>query len=125
MKIVGNCTVEEPKAEHKVQLLSLLHCLFEAQDPSLCQLVVDQRVKHSLSFKNAIRFFKGTLPDHISELDLYQISLNPFDCYSIGYFLSSIERDLDVNLSLCSIGPEGCKALFRADGHVYHIRKLE
>ena len=49
-------------------LLSLLHCLFEAQDPSLCQKVVE-----SLEYK----------------LNLGGISLSPADCLSLGYFLKS------------------------------------
>ena len=69
MKIVGKCTVEDRKHEDKVQLVSLFRCLFEAQDPSLCQLVVEQRVKHILGFKNFFRYISGSLPDHISELD--------------------------------------------------------
>ena len=125
MTIVGKCTVEYPKGEDKVQLLCLLRCLFEAQDQTLCQLVIDQRVKHILTFRNFFSYMKGDLPDHISELDLSETCLNPLDCISVGYFLASIHTDLEVDISSCSIGPEGCKALFRADGQVYHIRKLK
>ena len=125
MKIVGKCTVVDTKREDQAQLVSLFRCLFEAQDPSLCQLVVEQRVKHILSFKNFFRYFSGSLPDHISELDLSRTRLNPMDCLAIGYFLTSIRSDLDVNLWGCRIGDEGCKALFRAKGQVYHIRNLE
>ena len=125
MTIVGKCTVKDPKHEDKVQLVSLLRCLYEAQDPSLCQLVVEQRVKHILSFENVIRFITGSLPDHISELDLSGISLNPMDCLAIGHFLTSIHSDLNVNLQSCRIGEEGSKALFRAKGQVYRIRILK
>ena len=125
MKIVGKCTVEEPKGEDKALLLSLLRCLFEAQDPSLCQLVVEQRVKHSLSFKTFFQFVTGSLHAHISELDLSQTSLNPIDCLAVGYFLTSIRSELDVNLQRCHIGDEGCKALFRTKGKVYHVRNLK
>ena len=125
MKIVGKCTVEDCTREDKVQLLSLLRCLFEAQDPTLCQLVVDQRVKHVLSFNNFIRYIKGNLPEHISELIFFGTSLNPMDCLSIGYFLASIRTTFDVHLYECSIGPEGCKGLFRGNGQVYHIRNLK
>ena len=125
MKIVGKCTVEDTKREDKAQLVSLFRCLFEAQDPSLCQLVVEQRVKHILSFKNFFRYISGNLPDHISELDLSENRLNPMDSLAIGYFLTSICSDLDVNLRNCRIGAEGCKALFRAKGQVYHFRKLK
>ena len=125
MTIVGKCTVEDPEQEHKSQLLSVFHCLFEAQDPSLCQLVMDQRVKHTLNFENFVRFFKRSLPDHISELDLSETGVNPFDCLSIGFFLYNINSDIDVDLRYCHIGPEECKALFRAARQPYHIRKLK
>ena len=125
MNIVGKCTVEHPKYEDKALLLSLLRCLFEAQDSSLCQLVVEQRVKHSRSFKNFFQFFTGGLSAHISELDLSGTSLNPIDCLAVGYFLMNIRSDLDVNLWLCHIGDEGCKALFRTKGKVYHVRRLK
>ena len=125
MKIVGKCTVKDPKDEDNIQLISLFRCLFEAQDPSLCQLVVEQRVKHILSFKNFLRYISGSLPDHISKLDLSGTSLNPMDCLAIGYFLTKIHSDLDVDLQYCHIGDEGCKALFGAKGQVYHIRELK
>ena len=125
MKIVGKCTVEYPELEHKAQLISLFRCLFEAQDPSLCQLVVEQRVKHTLSFKNFFQYITGSLPDHISKVDLSWTSLNPMDCLAIGYFLMSIRSDLDVDLCYCRIGDEECKVLFRAKGRDYHIRELK
>ena len=51
---------------NKHLLLTLLHCLYEAQDSSLCQFVVSK--------------LNG-------KLDLSEISLSPVDCISIGYFL--------------------------------------
>ena len=57
----------------KHQLLSLLHCLYEAQDLSLCQFV-------------------GTLLN--GELELGDVSLSPVDCLTIGFFLSSICRSV-------------------------------
>ena len=47
-------------------LLTLLHCLYEAQDSSLCQFVASE--------------LKG-------ELDLSGNSLSPVDCIAVGYFL--------------------------------------
>ena len=82
-------------------LLSLLHCLFEAQDNTLCQLVVKE-----LNLN----------------LDLVSISLNPADCLSVGYFLTHC-KGFEVNLSFCYIGDDGCKTLFRR-GEVYNLRKL-
>jgi ATP-dependent RNA helicase DHX33 len=124
MTIAGKCTIEDPKREDKAQLISLFRCLFEAQDPSLCQVVVEQRVKHILSYKNFFQYISGSLPDHISKLDLLGTTLNPMDCLALGYFLTSVRSDLDVNLLGCRIGDEGCRALFRAKGQVYHIKKL-
>ena len=50
----------------KTLLLTLLHCLYEAQDSSLCQFVASE--------------LKG-------ELDLSRNSLSPVDCIAVGYFL--------------------------------------
>ena len=81
---------------HKSQplLLSLLHCLFEAQDETLCQLVAKE--------------LKGKLRG------LQNISLSPADCLSVGYFLTHC-RQFEVYLGGCSMGADGCKALFRKD----------
>ena len=89
---------------HKPQplLLSLLNCLFEAQDSSLCQLVVKE-----LNL----------------QLNLNGISLNPADCLSVGYFLTHCEG-FEVNLSFCSIGDDECKTLFR-QGEVYNLWNLK
>ena len=81
---------------HKSQplLLSLLHCLFEAQDETLCQLVAKE--------------LKGELGG------LQEISLSPADCISVGYFLTHC-RQFKVYLGSCSMSDDGCKALFRKD----------
>ena len=83
-------------------ILSLLHCLYEAQDKALCELVVQQ-------FKD-------------SELNLGGISLNPADCLAVGYFLTHCKQFI-VNLGSCSIRDDGCKTLFK-DGAVYDLRAL-
>ena len=51
---------------NKTLLLTLLHCLYEAQDSSLCQFVASE--------------LKG-------KLDLSDNSLSPVDCIAVGYFL--------------------------------------
>ena len=91
-----------PVVEHQPLILSLLHCLYEAQDSTLCQLVVQQ--------------FKG-------ELNLSRISLNPADCLAVGYFLTYCEQ-FEVYLYSCSIGDKGYKTLFR-EGAVYDLQILE
>ena len=85
--------------ESKPLLVSLLHCLYEAQDPSLCQFVAEQ--------------LGGSL-------DLYGISLTPVDCLAIGYFLSSVtlttsnNKVFSVNFNICSLGDAGTKNLMRS-----------
>ena len=79
----------------KTLLISLLHCLYEAEDPSLCEFVAD-------------------LLDH--QLSLANITLKPIDCLAVGYFLSVASTDSGstlVRLMNCSIGDQGCKFLVR------------
>ena len=80
-------------------LVSLLHCLVEAQDPSLCQFVVEQLE---------------------NKLDLSGTSLTPVDCLAIGYFISTVSltttkvKEFTVELSSCSLGDAGIKNLMRS-----------
>ncbi len=68
------------------RLLNLVHCLYEADDISLCCFVASQLK---------------------TELDLSHVTLSPLDCLSAGYFLSCIPPnttgDFKVNLSYCSL----------------------
>lgn len=101
IQVVERCAVETPKSDDKAQLLSLLHCLYEAQDSSLCQLVAD----------------------HLkSRLNLEDTSLNSADCLSIGFFLKETKR-FNVNLRQCSISDEECRFLFK-EGTTYDIHTL-
>ena len=85
--------------EPKPLLVSLLRCLYEAQDPSLRQFVAEQLG---------------------SSLDLSNTSLTPVDCLAIGYFLSSVtlttsnSKVFGVNLDNCSLGDAGTKSLMRS-----------
>ena len=80
----------------KPLLISLLHCLYEAEDPSLCQFVAEQ--------------LEG-------KLDLSSTTLIPLDCLSVGYFLSAVSTTTSgkcrVDLYSCSISDHGCKFLTR------------
>ena len=80
--------------EDKVLMFSLLHCLYEAQDPSLCESVA-QQLQHGL--------------------DLKYTTLTSSDCLCIGYFLAHVCKmaagEFKVNLESCSIGDQGCKYL--------------
>ena len=81
------------KKQHSL-VLSLLHCLYEAQDLSLCESVA-QQLQHGLDLK-------GT-------------TLTPSDCLCIGYFLAHVFKmaagTFKVNLGNCSIHNQGCKYL--------------
>ncbi len=73
--------------------MSVIRCLFEADDPSLCQFVATQ--------------LNG-------ELDLRDITLSPLDCL---YFLSCVcattSGQFTVDLRNCSIDDHCCKFLTR------------
>ena len=68
----------------KTLLLTLLHCLYEAQDSSLCQFVASE--------------LKG-------ELDISGNSLSPVDCIAVGYFLHQCATicPMTAKLSKCSL----------------------
>ena len=90
---------------HKQQplLVSLLHCLYEAQDKDLCQLVAAEPKQ---------------------KLNLSYINLDPADCLSVGYILIYC-KDFEVNLQGCNIGDDGCKTLFKPDGDYSGLLSLE
>ena len=85
-------------SEHsKTLLVTLLHCLYEAEDPQLCRFV-DNLLDYSLNFGCT--------------------TLKPLDCLAIGYFSSVVTTTCTVNrctvnLFGCSIGDQGCKFLVR------------
>ena len=74
-------------------LLSLLHCLHEAQDPSLCQFVAKQ----------------------LEMLNVSYTSLNPLELISIGYFISRSNTNVVKNVTLqsCHIGDHGVRILMK------------
>ena len=78
----------------KLLMLSLLHCLYEAQDPSLCESVVQQLKQR---------------------LNLSSTTLTPSDCLCIGYFLAHVCKmaigKFSVVINYCNIGDKGCKYL--------------
>ena len=57
------------KSKNNILILSLLHCLYEAQDDKLCQFVSSQLE---------------------AELDLTNQALSPVDCLSVGYTARSV-----------------------------------
>ena len=76
-------------------LLSLINCLYEAEDSRLC-------------------VFVANLLNH--NLDLDRTTMNPIDCLSVGYFVSACSNTSNgfiLSLHSCSIGDQGCKFLAR------------
>ena len=57
------------KSKNNILILSLLHCLYEAQDDKLCEFVGCELQR---------------------EVDLSENTLSPVNCLSIGYFLRSV-----------------------------------
>ena len=101
-KIIKNVVKEQQNTvipRPQPLLVSLLHCLYEAQDPSLCQFVAEQLG---------------------SGLYLGSTSLTPVDSFAIGYFLSSVSlttrnaKEFKVSLYSCSLGDAGTKNLMQS-----------
>ena len=83
--------------DKRTLLVSLLHCLYEAEDPQLCQFV-DDLLGHHLTITNT--------------------SLTPLDCLAVGYFSSVVTTICTVSRCTvdvygCFIGDQGCKFLVR------------
>ena len=80
--------------ENQILMLSLLHCLYETQNPSLCEYVAQQLKQR---------------------LDLSYTTPTPSDCLCIGYFLAYVCKmaigKFSVVINHCSIGDKGCKYL--------------
>ncbi|XP_064391065.1 NACHT, LRR and PYD domains-containing protein 12-like [Halichondria panicea] len=93
-KVVKN-EKEKKYYEPKPLLLSLINCLYEAEDSRLCVFVAD-------------------LLNH--NLDLNYTTMNPIDCLSVGYFASvcsNSSNGFTLSLGSCSISDQGCKFLAR------------
>ena len=92
-------------------LVSLLNCLYEAQDTALCKYVGEQ-------LRAKIPILDKLINDEAFEFILSTVSLLPQDCLSIGYFLASIavsyKGEFKVNLISCSLGDVGIKILMQS-----------
>jgi hypothetical protein len=90
-------------------IVSLLHCLYEAQDPSLCQFVAEQ-LKNGLYLNNT--------------------TLIPVDSLAIGYFLYSVTHapsnvdEFRVDLGNCSLGDAGTKSLMQSISKNVHPQSV-
>ena len=78
VQVAKGCAVDYPDHTNVALLLSLLHCLYEAQDSSLCELVADQLE---------------------SKLNLRTTTLSLVECFSLQYFLT-----LDENMDFVQVG---------------------
>ena len=92
--------------EDKILMVSLLHCLYEAQDPTLYEFVAKQ-LQHGLNLRD--------------------ITLTPSDCLCIGYFFAHVCKldagEFKVNLKSCHIGDQGCKYLVSGLHKCLHTRR--
>ena len=91
-------------------LVSLLNCLYEAQDTALLKYV-GQQLRDRVSFMDK-------LDGYDTVLIIYGQSLLPQDCLSIGYFLAFIavgyKGRFTVKLHSCSLGDTGIKILMQS-----------
>ena len=98
------------RKDSEALLVSLLNCLYEAQDTALCKYVGEQ-LRDKVSIFDKIN---GT----DVELFLFGVSLLPQDCLSIGYFLASIavsyKGKFKVGLGFRSLGDTGIKILLQS-----------
>ena len=102
VQVAKGCAIDDPDHMNIALLLSLLHCLYEAQDSSLCELVADQLE---------------------SKLNLRTTTLSLAECFSLQYFLKHLEN-FDIDLNSCSIDKDKCNASFKP-GQIYPIKSLE
>ena len=116
-KITNQILKAEPQSEDKANFLSLLNCLYEAQDSTLCELIVDY-----LGPKMNM-LAKMFVPESGSKVNLHNTTLSPADCLSIGYFLK-YAFSFDVDLSHCSINDDGCMVLLVPE-YTYHLNSLK
>ena len=121
-KLIRNAIRKNSKYNTNL-LVSLLNCLYEAQDISLCKYVANE-LRSSVPFID--RFGK-----YGNDLDLYPHSLVPRDCLSIGYFLAcvviSFRGIFKVTLYSCALGDIGIKILMQSfcrslDAYQSHCR---
>ena len=95
-KIATNSGVKQPTQKDKTLLLSLLHCLYEAQSPSVCESII--------SYLQC-------------GLNLSEMSLTPLDGLCVGYFVSCVclteGKEFKIILNGCGIDDGICKYLIK------------
>ena len=93
-------------------LVSLLKCLYEAQDTALCKYVGEQ-------LRDKVPFIAKLLDGYSFGIEFYlgHVSLLSQDCLSIGYFLASIAVSCNGKFTIyldCSLGDTGVKILMQS-----------
>ena len=100
------------RSNSKPLFITLVNCLYEAQDVSLCTYVADQ-LKAKISLLD--KLFGRREGD---EINFWNETLLPRDCLSIGYFLAVVattyRKDFTVHLGGCSLGDIGTKILMQS-----------
>ena len=97
-EVAEQCSSQSPDDQTKNLMVTLFHCLYAAQDPNLCRLIM-KHLQHGLN--------------------LGHTTLNPTDCLCIGYFLSCVcniatdTSEFKAKLFNCDMGDKGCKYLIR------------
>ena len=105
-KGIKDILIKIVQENYSPKLISLLHCLHEAQNDNLCQ-----RLAKELS----------------GVLYLFGMRLSPLDCFAVGYLLSnicisikvheglaSVIGEFRVDLDNCRMGDQGCKSLVKS-----------
>ena len=109
-KIIRRNTQSNVNEHSKALFVSLLNCLYEAQDTDLCKYVGEQ-LRDKMSFLDKFLGFR-------SELYLSDMSLLPQDFLSIGYFLASIATSykgrFSVDLWYCYLSDTDIKVLMQS-----------
>ena len=80
--------------EGKMRLLESLHWLFEAHDPGLVQKCMGHREWM---------------------LQLVAVTLDPFDCYVLGYCIANSRQPWNLSLPICSINGQCVKMLMMVE----------
>ena len=97
----------------KPLLVSLLNCLYEAQDTTLCKYVLE--CKRKVFFLDELHHSRSSTK---FKLSLSFITLLSQDCLSIGYFLAfiamSYKEKFRVDLGGCSLGDTGIKIIMQS-----------
>ena len=96
-------------------LVSLMNCLYEAQDTALCKYVGEQ-LKDYIYLPNL--FGQDIKLFYFGSYFRLHVSLSPQDCLSIGYFLASIavsyKGEFNVWLTSCFLRDTGIKILMQS-----------